>query len=162
MAKQRRKRVRTIRYTLLAVWLISFLLTLRFYQPEVETVRTWNRKTQRMMVRSRDLGLSKQAITTLFLAMGALIIVGSLYPISGQQSTTYSVLKKLRRRSGRGWFNVRSLACARCASTRIHRSRRRKMEWVLMLVLVRPYRCHSCMTRFRAFVPLVKLKRAAA
>jgi ribosomal protein L37E len=115
-----------------------------------------------MVVLNQVQGLNKQAITALFLVIGALIIVGSLYPIGGPRSAADSVVMKRRRKNGRSWFNLRPLMCSRCGSTRIHRSRRWNIEWVLMFVLVRPYRCHSCTTRFYAFVPFVMLKRRVA
>jgi hypothetical protein len=38
--------------------------------------------------------------------------------------------------------------CPDCSESPLHPSRRRGLEWLLLLVFVRPYRCHECCQRF--------------
>ncbi len=42
----------------------------------------------------------------------------------------------------------RQIACPRCSSTNVRRSRRRWFDWLLTLIFVVPYRCRDCRTRF--------------
>jgi len=43
-----------------------------------------------------------------------------------------------------------TIACPRCSSTDVRRSRRRVVEHVLSLLGFYPYRCWGCMRRFVA------------
>ena len=50
----------------------------------------------------------------------------------------------------------RQMACPRCSSTNVRRSRRGWLDWLLILIFVVPYRCRDCRTRFLRFG--IKLK----
>jgi DNA-binding NtrC family response regulator len=42
----------------------------------------------------------------------------------------------------------RQIACPRCSSMNVRRSRRRWLDWLPPLILAAPYRCRECRTRF--------------
>jgi DNA-binding NtrC family response regulator len=47
--------------------------------------------------------------------------------------------------------SCRQIPCPRCSSMNVRRSRRRWLDWLPPLILVAPYRCRDCRTRFFRF-----------
>jgi predicted Zn-ribbon and HTH transcriptional regulator len=41
-----------------------------------------------------------------------------------------------------------ALRCPHCGGDRVHRSRYRGLEWLAIVLLVRPFRCHECSFRY--------------
>jgi len=143
-----------LRYLILSVWLISFLLTVTLYQPKVVTVRVWNQRTQKMEIRNITQGYSKEQVAAIYLVVGVILLAGS-FLTSGQPVPPRRLprshpphVKRGVRRSLRVGFMV----CPLCSSADIHSSRKRGLEVLLLLILVAPFRCYSCMRRFYSFV----------
>jgi len=66
-------------------------------------------------------------------------------PFSGTE-----VLLKVREVLGAAQSG-RQIACPRCSSVNIRRSRRRWLDWLPPYILAAPYRCRDCRSRFFRF-----------
>jgi predicted RNA-binding Zn-ribbon protein involved in translation (DUF1610 family) len=59
-------------------------------------------------------------------------------------------------------LNTRRKKCPTCGKNFIHRSHRQsRLDYLLSLVRLYPFRCVTCYHRFRAFVPLTVKARGA-
>jgi len=64
--------------------------------------------------------------------------------------TRTEVLEKVREVLGPSPHR-RQIACPRCSSKNIRPSRRRRLDWLGVLIFLAPYRCRDCRTRFYRF-----------
>jgi hypothetical protein len=64
--------------------------------------------------------------------------------------TGTEVLGKVRKVLGASRSD-RQIACPRCSSISVRRSRRRWLDWLPPVILSAPYRCRDCRTRFFRF-----------
>lgn len=159
MGKQKRGYVKLIKYFLFALWIVSFLITIKVYkQPEV-TYRTIHPKTKKVTIRTVKEGYSFQQILTVYLVVGGFLSIGSLF--FGRPKETPGSSTRQRRTAGlkprlKPNFLFQPMRCPKCLSNDVHRSRRVELEWALSLILIGPFRCHRCFSRFYRFVFLTK------
>ncbi len=159
MRKPERKYVKLIKYFLFALWIVSFLITIKAYkQPEV-TYRFVNPKTKMVTIRTVKEGYSFQQILTIYLVVGGFLYIGSLF-FGGPKETLPS---STHRRTTAGFklnlkpnFFLQPMRCPNCLSYDVHQSRKVDLEWALALVLIVPFRCHRCFSRFYRFAFFAK------
>ncbi|HEY3131000.1 MAG TPA: hypothetical protein VGL91_16215 [Acidobacteriota bacterium] len=159
MGKRKRDYVRFIKYFVFALWLASFLITIKVYkQPEV-TYRAINPKTKKVFTRTVKEGYSFQQILAIYLVMGGFLFIGSLFFGAPKETSSSSVRGRksfnLRLRLKPGFF-VQPMRCPTCLSNDVHRSRKVDIEWALGWFFIAPFRCHKCFSRFYRFVFLAK------
>jgi hypothetical protein len=158
----RREFVRKLKYSLLALWLASLLITIKVYRQNEYSVAVSNPVTKKITYRTIRQGYTFQQILAIYLAIGICLYIGSLFLGAPPEPPRRRNYARVQQRSPLGprlrSAIVEPFRCPKCLSLEVRRSRRHELDWVLALLLIFPYRCHGCLLRFYRFVPWVKLK----